>query len=373
MRGMLQGLRRRPARRHRGPRRGGRPAARRGAVDLPGPVPGSSERGPLPPGRLGRRIHARPAGDLAGARHRPSGSTLRGRTHGPPRSWPAAAQWPAAEAHVSAAQAAAERFPLVIAVAAAATAAASLASARGDLAGVLRATEPVRATGLLGVGGRPGIFNWRAIEADALIGLGRLDEAETALREFEAAIPADGLASAALALARCQGNLAVAERERLPGGSGVHPRPSDRGTGADAVRARSAEPRRRPPPAGSGKPAGGGRAARAGPPACSPPWEQTRTCRPAPPNWRLCRSSAAAGSPAALLGLSRAELAVARLVATGLTNREVASRAVRVGKDRGVPPPQQLHQARHHLPPGTGRSAVLTGPVRFRRKTQGQT
>ena len=35
--------------------------------------------------------------------------------------------------------------------------------------------------------------------------------------------------------------------------------------------------------------------------------------------------TAAAQSPAALLGLSRAELAVARLVATGLTNREVAS------------------------------------------------
>jgi DNA-binding CsgD family transcriptional regulator len=35
--------------------------------------------------------------------------------------------------------------------------------------------------------------------------------------------------------------------------------------------------------------------------------------------------TAMAGSPAALAGLSRAELAVARLVATGLTNREVAS------------------------------------------------
>ena len=34
--------------------------------------------------------------------------------------------------------------------------------------------------------------------------------------------------------------------------------------------------------------------------------------------------NAATGSSAALLGLSRAELAVARLVATGLTNREVA-------------------------------------------------
>ena len=35
--------------------------------------------------------------------------------------------------------------------------------------------------------------------------------------------------------------------------------------------------------------------------------------------------TAAAGSPAALLGLSRAELATARLAASGLTNREVAS------------------------------------------------
>jgi DNA-binding NarL/FixJ family response regulator len=35
--------------------------------------------------------------------------------------------------------------------------------------------------------------------------------------------------------------------------------------------------------------------------------------------------TAAIESPAALLGLSRAEVAVARLVATGLTNREVAN------------------------------------------------
>jgi hypothetical protein len=119
-------------------------------------------------------------------------------------------QWPAALAHVTAARAAAERFPQVVAVAAAAMAGASLASARGDLAGVLAAVEPVRATGLLGVGGRPGIFNWRGIEVDALIGLGRLDDAANALGELEDAIPQPGLASAALTLARCRGNLAVA-------------------------------------------------------------------------------------------------------------------------------------------------------------------
>jgi len=52
----------------------------------------------------------------------------------------------------------------------------------------------------------------------------------------------------------------------------------------------------------------------------------------ADPYVRVCAAELAAlevtattGSPAALLGLSRAELAVARLVATGLTNREVAS------------------------------------------------
>jgi hypothetical protein len=59
-------------------------------------------------------------------------------------------------------------------------------------------------------GAAPGIFNWRAIEADALIGLGRPDDAEIALREFEGAIPQAGLASAALAVARCRGNLAMA-------------------------------------------------------------------------------------------------------------------------------------------------------------------
>jgi DNA-binding NarL/FixJ family response regulator len=68
---------------------------------------------------------------------------------------------------------------------------------------------------------------------------------------------------------------------------------------------------------------------------------------------------AAAGSPAALLGLSRAELAVARLVATGLTNREVASQLY-VSVKTVEYPPQQLHQARHHLPPSAGRSSALT-------------
>ena len=119
-------------------------------------------------------------------------------------------EWSSAQDHVDAARAAADRAPLLFAVAAAAMAGASLASARGDLVGVLDATESVRATGLLAVGGCPGIFNWRAIEADALVGLERLEAAEIALDEFEAAIPKSGLASAAMMLARCRGNLALA-------------------------------------------------------------------------------------------------------------------------------------------------------------------
>jgi DNA-binding CsgD family transcriptional regulator len=233
-------------------------------------------------------------------------------------------QWPAAQAHVSAARAAAERFPVVLAVAAAAVAGASLALARGDLAGVFLATEPVRATGLLGVGGCPGIFNWRAIEADALIGLGRLDDAETALSEFESAIPAGGLASAALALARCRGNLAAARRDAADAEAAFTrghvigeevPMPFEHALLSldDGRRLRAAGNR----------------------PAAVEQLEKAHhlfSALGADPYVQACATelaalqvTAATGSPAALLGLSRAELAVARLVATGLTNREVAS------------------------------------------------
>jgi DNA-binding CsgD family transcriptional regulator len=233
-------------------------------------------------------------------------------------------QWPAAQAHVTAARAAAERFPLVHAVAAVAMAAASFASARGDLAGVLLAAEPVRATRLLGAGGLPGIFNWRAIEADALIGLGRLDDAEAALREFEGAIPQAGLASAALALARCRGNLAAASGHAIEAEAAFTrghvieadvPMPFEHALLSldDGRRLRAAQNR----------------------PAAVAQLEKAHhlfSGLGADPYVQACATelaalqvTAAAESPAALLGLSRSELAVARLVATGLTNREVAS------------------------------------------------
>jgi len=232
--------------------------------------------------------------------------------------------WTSAQAHMRAARTAAERFPRVLPVATAAMAAVSLASARGDLAGVLLATEPVRATGLLGVAGCPGIFNWRAMEADALVGLDRLDDAETALHEFEAAIPQSGLASAALALARCEGNLAVAtgnptradeafarahflaagvpvpfEHALLSLDDGRHLRTANKQSAAVAQLENA---------------------------------HHLFSRLGADPYVQACATELAAlqvtvapDSPATLLGLSRAELAVARLVATGLTNKEVAS------------------------------------------------
>jgi len=232
--------------------------------------------------------------------------------------------WPAARAHVSAAQAAAERLPLVVAVAAAATAGASLAAARGDLAGILHATEPVRATSLLGVGGRPGMFNWRAIEADALIGLGRLDDAETALSEFEGAIPAAGLASAALAVARCRGNLAVASGQASQAEAAF-----TRGHLIEAEVPMPFEHALLSLDDGRRLRAAGNRAAAV---AQLEKAHRLFSVLGADPYVQACAAelaalqvTAAVASPAAVLGLSRAELAVARLAASGLTNREVAS------------------------------------------------
>jgi DNA-binding CsgD family transcriptional regulator len=233
-------------------------------------------------------------------------------------------EWSVAEAHLSATRAATERFPLVMAVAVAAIAAASLASARMDHSGVLLATEPLRATRLLNFGGCPGIFNWRAMEAEALIGLGRLNDAERALDEFEVSIPQSGLPSAMFMLTRCQANLAVARGQA---------------SSAEAlfVRAHSMEKEVAMPFEHALLGLADGRRLRLAEEPVSAvaalegahhlfsdlgadPFVQTCATELA-----ALQVSAATESPAALLGLSRAELAVARLVATGLTNREVAS------------------------------------------------
>ena len=114
--------------------------------------------------------------------------------------------WQLAGAHVEASRAAA-RTATATGKTAAAMASAELALARGDLEGVLSATSVARDLGQVEF---PGVADWRPLELDALIGLGRLDDAETALQELNAAAPAQGLGSASMTAARLRGNLAVA-------------------------------------------------------------------------------------------------------------------------------------------------------------------
>jgi DNA-binding CsgD family transcriptional regulator len=161
------------------------------------------------------------------------------------------------------------------------------------------------------------------MEADALIGLGRLGDAEGALNEFEAAIPEAGLGSAAVALNRCRGNLAIANGEAA------------KAEGAFA-RAHSIEADVSMPFEHAILNLDDGRRLRAvgDRPAAIAKLERAHhlfSDLGADPFIQACAAelsalevSVSAEAPAAL-GLSRAELAVARLVATGLTNKEVAS------------------------------------------------
>jgi ATP/maltotriose-dependent transcriptional regulator MalT len=114
--------------------------------------------------------------------------------------------WQLAGAHVEASRAAARAFGTGTGVTTAAMAGAELALARGDLEQVLAATAPARAMGRTGV---TGVADWRLLEAEALIGLGRREDAAAALAELEAAMPVHGLASASMTAARLHGNLAV--------------------------------------------------------------------------------------------------------------------------------------------------------------------
>ena len=232
-------------------------------------------------------------------------------------------QWSPAQAHLGAGRAAADRFPMVLAVAAIAVAGAALATALGEPLGVLLAVEAVRAGGPIDIGGRPGVFNWRPMEADALVNLGRLDEAESALLEFERAIPPLGLASAALALARCRANLAVA--------AGDPTRADESFAQAHLLEAEVAMPFEHALVS-----LDDGRRLRSEEREVLAVAQLEKAHRifsslGADPYVAICATeltalevTASPSSPAASLGLSRAELAVARLVATGLTNREVA-------------------------------------------------
>ena len=231
--------------------------------------------------------------------------------------------WEAASAHVEmATQAARANDPWTIG--AAATAQAFLAMARGDLEGVIDAAAAVRATDRAQPTGLLRRFDWRTLEIDALIGLGRLAEAETALAELEAVLPPAEPRSVLVAAARLRGDLAAAAGH--PGAAAAAFQTAwHRAEGlpvplalaqleiSDARRLR-----------GAGQPQQAVARLRSA--------RQRLTSLGARPYLEICdRELAAAGAPAgpqtmpALVGLTPAELAVARLVAAGRSNRETAA------------------------------------------------
>ena len=122
-------------------------------------------------------------------------------------------EWVAAQEHAGAAVARSGDYELM--VVASGVAGALVPAARGDHEGVLRALEPV--VGLVERVGvdEPGFWPWQDLYADALVSAGRLGEAEGFLVPHEELAVARGRGSMVARLARVRGRLEAA-RGRLP-------------------------------------------------------------------------------------------------------------------------------------------------------------
>ena len=186
-----QGHGRGPGRGGRRPVRRGGQAAGRGPAAQPQPVPEPTWRSPSvasAPGTTRWCTPSWPSRSPATPTGRGSSASC---TLSPPLSPRCAASGrrPAPTSEMAAQAARVTGAPR--AIGAAATARAFLAMARGDLEGVTDAAAAVRATGKAQL---PGCcpYDWRSLEIEALIGLGRLGEAETALAELEAVLPPAG-------------------------------------------------------------------------------------------------------------------------------------------------------------------------------------
>ena len=232
--------------------------------------------------------------------------------------------WELASAHVQMATEAAQAAGTAEAITAAAIARAFLAMARDDLEGVADAAAAVRATGKAELVSLFARYDWRFVEIGALIGLARLGQAETALAELEAALSPAGPPSAMVAAARLRGDLATAAGHQAAAAAAFEtawrraqglrvPLELAQLEISDARRLRAAG---RPEKAVARLRSARQRLIRLG----------------ARPYVEICdRELAAAGAPvgsetmAALRGLTPAEQAVARLVATGRTNRQTAA------------------------------------------------
>ena len=232
--------------------------------------------------------------------------------------------WEAARAHVEMATQAARVTTDLWTIGAAATAQAFLAMARGDLEGVIGAAAAVRATDRAQPAGLLRRFDWRTLEIDALIGLGRLAEAEVALAEMEAVLPPAEPPSVLVAAARLRGDLAAAAGHPAAAAAAFEtawrraeglpvPLALAQLEISDARRLR-----------GAGQPQQAVARLRSA--------RQRLIMLGARPYVEICdRELAAAGAPTgpetmpALVGLTPAEQAVARLVAAGRSNRETAA------------------------------------------------
>ncbi|MBB5780850.1 helix-turn-helix transcriptional regulator [Nonomuraea jabiensis] len=237
--------------------------------------------------------------------------------------------WPLAESHVRAAVAGADS---VAPLAHGCSAAAHLAAARGDHAATVAALEPLQAVEVHDIVYEPGVVQWLDLFVDALVGLGELDRAETCLVAAERLAGRRGRGSALATAARCRGGLHAARHENALADAAFttalgH---SGAGTGAgtgppfDEARLRLAYGRflRR---------LGRRRQAQS---HLELALRLFARLGAAPYVGRCEQELSACGLPRAepgaspLLRLTPQEQAVARLVATGMTNRQVARELV---------------------------------------------
>ncbi|WP_345571263.1 helix-turn-helix transcriptional regulator [Nonomuraea rosea] len=242
--------------------------------------------------------------------------------------------WPLAEAHVRAAVANGGAGAgngagdgAVASLAHACSAAAHLAAARGDHARTVEALEPLLAVKLHDIVYEPGVVQWLDLLVDALIGLGELDRAEDRLVEVERLAGQRGRRSALATAARCRGALHAARHEVEPADAAFTTALAHSGLAGlpfDEARLRLAYGRflrrlGRRRQAQSQLELGLGLFTRLG---------------AVPYTDRCERELSACGLPRAesgaspLLRLTPQEQAVARLVATGMTNRQVARELV---------------------------------------------
>ena len=231
--------------------------------------------------------------------------------------------WELASADVRMATEAAQAWGAPAVIIEAATARAFLATARGDLEGVTDAAAAVRATGIAEYG-LMNRYDWRSLEIAALIGQGRFGQAETALAEFEAALSPADPAAALMTAARLRGELAAAAGRQAAAAEAFQTAwRHARGLRAplDLAQLEVSDARRLRAVSQPHAAVARLRSAR-----------QRLISLGAQPYLQACDRELAAVAPVepadttpAFVGLTPAEQAVARLVATGHSNRQAAA------------------------------------------------